>query len=71
VRFTEPKLELGKHFKLRDLGATSFLLGVEITRDRAKRTLHLSQRQYVLDLFDHFGFADSSPSRRHFILALI
>jgi hypothetical protein len=61
AKIQELKLELGKHFKLRDLGATSFLLGVEITRDRAKRTLHLSQRQYVLDLLDRFGFADSSP----------
>jgi hypothetical protein len=24
-------IELGKHFKLRDLGPTTFLLGVEIT----------------------------------------
>jgi hypothetical protein len=61
AKIQELKLELGKHFKLRDLGATSFLLGVEITRDRAKRTLHLSQRQYVLDLLDRFGFEDSSP----------
>jgi len=27
-------IELGKHFKLRDLGATTFLLGVEVTRKR-------------------------------------
>jgi hypothetical protein len=61
AKIQELKLELGKHFKLRDLGATSFLLGVEITCDRAKRTLLLSQRQYVLDLLDCFGFANSSP----------
>jgi hypothetical protein len=61
AKIQELKLELGKHFKLRDLGTTSFLLGVEITRNRAKHTLHLSQRQYVLDLLDRFGFADFSP----------
>jgi hypothetical protein len=61
AKIQELKLELGKHFKLRDFGTTSFLLGVEITRNRAKHTLHLSQRQYVLDLLDRFGFADFSP----------
>jgi hypothetical protein len=61
AKIQELKLELGKHFKLRNHGATSFLLGVEITRNRAKRTLHLSQRQYILDLLNRFGFADSSP----------
>ena len=34
--------ELKKHFKLRDLGDTSYLLGVHITRDRSKRTISLS-----------------------------
>jgi len=34
-------VELGKHFKLRDLGATTFLLGVEITRKTEERKLYL------------------------------
>lgn len=50
------KDELKRHFKLRDLGPTSFLLGVEITRDRTARTLCLNQRQYILDLLKRFGF---------------
>ena len=37
--------ELAQHFELRDLGPTSWLLGIQITRDRSKRTLSLSQRQ--------------------------
>ena len=37
------KDDLRAHFKLRDLGPTSFLLGVEIKRDRSPRTLSLSQ----------------------------
>lgn len=53
--------ELAKHFKLRDLGPTSFLLGVQIQRDRPKRTLTLSQSQYVVDLLDRFGFSDVAP----------
>ena len=52
------KDDLQTHFKLRDLGPTSWLLGVEITRDRSKHTLHLSQRQYVLDLLERFNLSD-------------
>ncbi len=54
----EVKALLGKEFKLRDLGPTKFLLGVEIIRDRKRRTLQLSQRQYVLDMLERFGMSD-------------
>ena len=55
------KSELKTHFKLRDLGPTSFLLGVQIDRDRPNRSISLSPRQYVLDLLQRFGFQDCSP----------
>ena len=42
------KDDLRKHFKLRDLGPTSWLLGVKIERDRSNRSLSISQRQYAL-----------------------
>jgi hypothetical protein len=61
AKISELKVQLAQRFKLRDLGATSFLLGVEITRERAKRTLHLSQRKYASELLQRFGFADCSP----------
>ena len=35
------KTELATKFKLKDLGSTSFLLGVKVDYDRSKRTLHL------------------------------
>ncbi|RXW16890.1 hypothetical protein EST38_g8967 [Candolleomyces aberdarensis] len=38
-------LDLSKHFKLRDLGGTKFLLDVEIIRDCANRSISLSQCQ--------------------------
>lgn len=41
----ETKAALRQYFKLHDLGPTTWLLGVEIVRDRAQRTLALSQRQ--------------------------
>jgi hypothetical protein len=60
-KIAEIKGLLAQRFKLRDLGPTSFLLGVQINHERSARTLHLSQRQYTLDLLDRFGFADCSP----------
>jgi Reverse transcriptase (RNA-dependent DNA polymerase) len=50
--------ELAKHFKLRDLGPTSFLLGVEIHRNRKERKLYLSQKQYIINKLEEFGMTD-------------
>ena len=54
-------VELATHFKLRDLGPTSLLLGVEIKRNRAKRTIYLSQHQYILQKLDEFSMTDCKP----------
>ena len=53
--------ELASHFKLRDLGPTSFLLGIKITRDAAKREIALSQRQYIIDALERFNMSDCNP----------
>ena len=50
--------DLEKHFQVHDLGDVSFLLGVHIQRDRSKRTLTLSQRQYIVDLLEHYSMSD-------------
>lgn len=50
--------ELSQHFKLRDLGPTSWLLGIEIIRDRPNRSILLSQRQYIVDMLETYGFSD-------------
>src|SRR5438445_13557428 len=46
--------QLGQHFKIRDLGPTSSLLGIKIDRDWSKHSISLSQRQtawiYLTDL---------------------
>jgi hypothetical protein len=55
------KEELKKHFKLRDLGPTEFLLGVKVDRDRSHHSLQLSQRQYTLDILSRYGFTSCSP----------
>ena len=53
--------ELSEHFKLRDLGPISFLLGIQITRDRSNRRIMLSQRQYILDMLERYEFSQCSP----------
>jgi hypothetical protein len=58
---SQVKDELCSHFKLRDLGPTSWLLGVEIKRVRSKRTLTLSQHQYILDILKCFQMSDCKP----------
>jgi len=53
--------ELATHFKLQDLGPTSFLLGIEIIRDRPKRRLYLSQHQYIVNKLAEFEMTDCKP----------
>jgi hypothetical protein len=52
--------DLSKHFKLRDLGETKFLLGIEISRNRSKHSLSLSQKQYILNILERFGLSNCS-----------
>jgi hypothetical protein len=54
-------LELSQHFKLRDLGPTTQLLGIKIDRDRSKRSITIFQHQYCLDILERFGMSDCKP----------
>ena len=53
--------ELASHFKLHDLGPTSYLLGIKIERDRPNHRIYLSQRQYIIDMLDRYGLSNSNP----------
>jgi hypothetical protein len=53
--------ELSQHFKLRDLGPTTQLLGLEIHRDRPNRRLCISQSQFITNLVQEHGLSDSKP----------
>jgi hypothetical protein len=53
--------ELSSHFKLRDLGPTTQLLGLEIHRDRPNRTLTISQSQFITNLLQEHGLQDCKP----------
>ena len=53
--------ELSKHFKLRDLGATTFLLLVQVKQDLKAHTISLSQSHYVDELLKRFNMEDCNP----------
>lgn len=50
--------QLQAHFKLRDLGPTQFLLGIEIAHNIQDHSITLSQRRYCLDMLERFGMAE-------------
>jgi len=56
------KTNLATHFKLHDQGPTTLILGIKIERDRAARTISLSQPGYVKSILDQFSMADCNPS---------
>ena len=46
---------------MKDIGATNYILGMEIKRDRTKRKLWLNQRKYVKTILQKFSMHDSKP----------
>jgi hypothetical protein len=53
--------ELSQHFKLRDLGPTTQLLGLEIHRDCPNHCLSICQSQFITNLLQEHGLSDSKP----------
>ncbi|KAK8944290.1 hypothetical protein KSP39_PZI008184 [Platanthera zijinensis] len=51
----ECKQFLSKHFDMKDLGEASFVLGIEIIRDRSHYTLSLSQKAYIERILERFS----------------
>ncbi|CAI5987761.1 unnamed protein product [Closterium sp. NIES-64] len=69
------KSELQKRHTCTDLGELRSYLGLQITRDRARRTITLTQSHMVQQVLRRFGFTYSSPqatplSTRHSLSAL-
>ncbi|CAI7902467.1 unnamed protein product [Closterium sp. NIES-54] len=69
------KSELQKRHTSTDLGELRSYLGLQITRDRARRTITLTQSHMVQQVLQRFGFTYSSPQAtplptRHSLSAL-
>ena len=52
------KAGLSKHVEVTDLGELHWMLGIEVKRDRAAGTIHLSQRAYIDSILNRFNFAN-------------
>ena len=46
-------------YTIKDQGPASYFLNVEILRDRANKSLYLSQRNYISEVLKHFDFNNS------------
>ncbi|CAI7840627.1 unnamed protein product [Closterium sp. NIES-53] len=73
--FAHVKSELQKRHTCTDLGELHSYLGLQITRDRARRTITLTQSHMVQQVLQRFDFTYSSPqatplSTRHSLSAL-
>ena len=55
------KLELESIFEVTDLGEPAKIVGIEIDRDRTKRTITISQKQYIESILQKEGLTDAHP----------
>jgi hypothetical protein len=53
--------ELDTCFETKDLGEPNYILGIEITQDKAAGTITLSQRTFFERMLEQFGMADCNP----------
>jgi transposase InsO family protein len=59
TQLTDVKRNLSKSFEMTDLGEVQYILGLQITRDRAARTLSLSQAEYTRRVVERYGMNNS------------
>ena len=57
----ETKRFLSKNFEMKDLGDASFILGIQIHRDRSRGILGLSQKSYIDKVLKRFGMQEYRP----------
>ena len=51
----ETKRFLSMNFEMKDMGEASYVIGIEIFRDRSRRLLGLSQKAYIKRVLERFG----------------
>jgi hypothetical protein len=56
------KVRLGARLKIKDLGALSQLLGINITRYMSARTISLDRSKCLRDIIDKHGMTDCKPT---------
>jgi hypothetical protein len=58
----ETKEYLSKNFEMKDMGEATYVIGIEIFRDRSRGLLGLSQKQYIERVLERFGMENCSTS---------
>ncbi|TKC11879.1 hypothetical protein FA727_23680, partial [Robertmurraya kyonggiensis] len=58
----ETKKFLSSNFDMKDLGEASFVLGIEIHRDRRNGVLGLSQKTYLEKILERYNMQKSNPT---------
>ncbi|KAJ9560006.1 hypothetical protein OSB04_005166 [Centaurea solstitialis] len=58
----ETKVYLSKNFEMKDMGEASYVIGIEISRDRSRGLLGLSQKAYIERVLERFVMATCSAS---------
>ena len=56
---SDVKVWLANQFQMKDLGEASYVLGIQIIRDREKRLLAMSQASYIDKILVRFGIQNS------------
>ncbi|GKB73974.1 putative RNA-directed DNA polymerase [Tanacetum coccineum] len=58
----ETKRFLSENFEMKDLGEASYVIGIEIYRDRSRGILGLSQRAYIDKILKKYNMQNYSPT---------
>ena len=58
----ETKDFLSQNFEMKDMGEASYVIGIEIFRDRSRRLLGLSQNAYITKVLERFNMASCDPN---------
>ena len=63
---SDVKIWLANQFQMKDLGEASYVLGIQIIRDRKKRLLAMSQASYIDKILVRFGMQNSKKGNLPF-----
>ena len=58
----ELKQFLSKNFDMKDMGETTYVIGIKIHREKSRGILGLSQETYINKVLEIFNMKDCSPS---------
>jgi hypothetical protein len=56
------KRKLTQQYEMEDMGEATFILGIDIKRERAKRSISIGQSAYINTLLKRHGMADCNPT---------